>query len=734
MTTEDDTIEIPEEHFGRALGDICDSYLALRPPTKVRVSEGAGRVLKIARPGDAARFWNAGETPYMVEPMDVLASRKHEGLVFVGPAQSGKTLGLGEGWMAHAVVHDPGDMLMVQMTEAKAREFSKQRIDRAIRNSDALRDLLSSKARDDNTHDKLFKHGMWLRIAWPTVTNLSSTSYRYVFITDLDRMPDNIDGEGDPFTLGLKRTTTFMSRGMCAVESSPGRPVTDPTWKPRTAHEAPPVTGILGLYNGTDRRRWYWACPDCSEWFEAAPGVGLFHLPPDEQLLEEVRSGDLLTMARHFARVVCPHCGSMIEFKHRRELNQRGRWLADGARLTAEGELVGSPITASRAGFWLGGVAAEFQSWEGLLNKHLIGLRDYALTGSEIALQAAINTDQAMPYTPRHLVEAASNLRPPQERAERDMQRHVVPDWTRCVLASVDVQGGTTSRFVCEVHAVGAFGEEQLVDRFEIRESKREGMGAEHAPLDPARYPEDWDLITERLLLATWRTPTDGLEIRAKRVVVDSGGEDGVTQNAYAWWRRVRKLGMGARVRLYKGASTPNAPVLKEVLVGKIDAKNTGDVPLLHCNSNLLADAVDAKLKRQTPGPGYMHFPEPKHPTLNPNGWLSQAYFDELASEVRNEKGVWQQIKKRNESWDLCKMIYAAYLSLKMDKITDWSADKVPEWLRPLDRNSEVMSAEDRREMKDNQVISPMTVAPYSAPRAAPQRRVRRSIASPYMR
>ena len=31
-------------------------------------------------------------------------------------------------------------------------------------------------------------------------------------------------------------------------------------WIPESLHEAPPTRGILSLYNGGDRRRWYWRC------------------------------------------------------------------------------------------------------------------------------------------------------------------------------------------------------------------------------------------------------------------------------------------------------------------------------------------------------------------------------------------------------------------------------------------------------------------------------------------
>lgn len=696
-----------------ALADLCSGHMALRPPQRMTVTEGASAALILKRPGDAATPWSVDDTPYMSEPLNMLASRAHQAVCFVGPAQSGKTAALGEGWLSHVVTNDPGDMLMVQMTEAKAREYSKQRVYRALENSPKLRELLSVSMRDQNTHDIVFRHGMWLRIAWPTVTNLSSTSYRYVFITDLDRMPDDLDGEGDPFTLGMKRTTTFLSRGMTAVESSPGRPLLDPNWRARTPHEAPPTGGILGIYNRSDRRRWYWKCMDCREWFEASPGLGLFNLPSDEELLSEVRSADLSSLAKHHARVVCPHCGSLIDYKHRHAMNKRGRWLQDGAHLTVDDEMQGNPMRSTIAGYWLGGAAAAYQSWESLLNKHFQGLRDYALTGSEIALQVAINTDQAMPYMSRHLIESRDAANNPEDRAQDDLLRYVVPPQTRCVVVAVDVQGGTTSRFVVQAHAVGPNREQWLIDRYEIKTSTRQ-EGNELCQVNPASHPEDWDILTDRIIRSTYRTPDESREIRIKMLVVDTGGEDGTTDNAYAWFRRIRKEGYASRVMLYKGASSRTAPIIKESLVGKRHGREVGDVPLYLCNPNLLSDIVSSGLRRADDGAGALHFPS----------WLGASFYDELQAETRGINGVWSPIRKRNESFDLCRMICAGILRLGLDKIRNW--DAVPPWLAPLADNSEVIDAQERRAIKANARIETPT-APVTP------RRTRRAAPSPYL-
>lgn len=716
-----------------ATSDVNSGYAALRPPRRVKVSTGASDNLIIRQPGASGGPWSAQETPYMVEPMNMLASRQHEAEVFVGPARTGKTAGLLLGWLAHNVVNDPGDMLFVQMTKDKAREFSKTDVDRAMK-SPHIAAMKSGRATDSNTFDTMFRHGMWLRIAWPTITNVSGSTYRYVAITDLDRMEnaENVDGEGPLFSLALKRTTTFLSRGMCLAESSPGIELTDPSWRPATAHEAPPVSGILGIYNRSDRRRWYWRCPDCSDYFEAAPGLGLFNLPPADELIERVREIDISAMAQDYgSRIVCPNCGVIIPAHQKTSMNAHGVWLAEGQTIDENGVRQGDAPKSSIAGYWLGGVAAAYQNWRSLVERYLQGLRDYALTGSEETLKTTVTTDQGLPYMSRRLVEANRSARSPSDQADSSLERYMVPAETRCLFAAVDVQGGVNSRFVVEVHAVGTFMEQWLVDRFEIKLSMREGMGQEFAPIDPASYPEDWDVLTEKLLRATWRTPEDGFEIQLKMLVVDSGGEDGVTANAEAWFRRVRKAGMASRVRLYKGGSSRTAPIIKESLVGKRRSTGKADIPLLICNPNLLSDAVDAGLKRQSAGPGFIHFPRSRHATLNPSGWLPQSFFDELTAEVRAANGTWQQIRKRNETFDLCRMIHAGMLFCALDKVRDWQA--VPAWLAPLAQNDHVIASGDRRAMKANTPLEhtaedTVVVVPKRGPR------VRRVASSPYLR
>lgn len=705
--------------FFLALSDVCGCYEALRPPNRVPVSQGAAENLVIKRPGGATTNWNPRETPYMVEPTNLLASRIHSAVCFVGPAQTGKTVALGEGWMAHAVVNDPGDMLIVQMTETKAREYSKQRIGRAMRNSPKIWALRGPSPKDDNLHDKQFKHGMWLKIAWPTVTNLSSTSYRYVFITDYDRIDDDIDGEGDAFTLGSSRPKTYLSRGKIAVESSPGRPILDPHWTPATPHEAPPVTGILGIYNRGDRRRWQWKCPHCGIRFEAKPGMGLFQLPSIEELLTDIRRIDVDKMARQYSRVVCP-LGCVIGSEHKEWMNQGGIWLPEGVKLDSNDRIVGDPRTSNIGSFWLGGVAATYITWENLIRKELQAIHEYVMTGNELPWQATVNTDQGMPYLSRALSAAKSSTRP-EDRQDPTFIRRIVPRWARFLVATVDVQGGLNARFIVQVHAYGEGMEQVPIDRYVIVDSKRSSGEDRFHPVDPASHPEDWDVLTDRVINSTY--PIEGTadqELQVHLTVVDTGGEHkkkqigeaqaaGVTEKAYAWWRRLRREGKDRKVMLVKGAPSTEPWLIREVMAGGKSGR--GDVPLHKLNSNLIKDMVTGAINRKERGPTYYHFP----------GWLTKPWFEELTAEIRNADGTYTQIRARNEAFDLSAYGIAGCIKLKVDGKSFWIAP--PRWALPLDAgNSNVMTREDRREIQANERVD--TVA---AVQEAPARPVKKS-------
>lgn len=280
----------------------CDISSMFRPPRRMKISDAVRKYMRVPRDAGNSVAWESTLTPYVVEAMNCLSSRSYDAVVFVAPARTGKTLGLIDGWISYNIVCDPSDMLVVQMTQDKAQEHSKRRLAKMFRHSPAIARRLSPHRNDNNVHDKTFRDGSFLKIGWPSINVFSSSDFKCVALTDYDRFPEDVDGEGDAFSLASKRTTTFMSLGMTLVESSPGREITDTRWKPSSPHEAPPTTGILSLYNRGDRRRWYWPCPHCGEYFQLSMAnmTGYRHIADPMEASEA-------------ARIQCPHCHKLTE-------------------------------------------------------------------------------------------------------------------------------------------------------------------------------------------------------------------------------------------------------------------------------------------------------------------------------------------------------------------------------------------------------------------------------------
>lgn len=661
----------------------------LRPRRRITVASAAEKSMFVSTPGGYSGRWRGVTTPYMVEPMNCVSMREYNSVIFVGSARTGKTMGLIEGSLTYIYTCDPSDTLVVHMTEEAARRYSRLRIKRLLNNSPDLKALLSPVAHDDNILSKFFRNGTGLMIGHPTPSQLSAQDYKYVFISDYDRIPDDT-GEGDVFTLAMKRTQTFGSGGMCVAESSPGRDFSDMSWKPKTAHEAPPVGGILGLYNTGDRRIWHFNCVECHDPMIIMPGLDLFNLPEQRELIDRITKVGAKSTAKELSSIVCPNCGSIIDHKWKSGMNEAGFWKKE------------SDIKSSIASFWLGGVAAKFQTWESLLEKEFLALKHYADTGSEIKLKATRNTDQGIPFIP---VSASEKLTADElERRAEDLPKRKVPKGVRLLKGSIDVQA---HKFVCQIEGEGVNSEKWIVDRFDIGMSERI-VNNENAHIDPAGYKDDWKVLVGKVITAEYELDDDsGRKMRVLITVCDSGGISGTTENAYSFWKYCKSIGLKDKFKLVKGLRPkPNAnnPTIHMSMPDKSSsaarkAKVVKEMPLWLLNTTTLKDAVAANLKKTTAGKDYYHFVD----------WMPSHFYAEIVAEIRNEKGWDNPNSVRNETFDL--MVYAkAAMMIKLDaywkKEINWA--KPPAWAEEWDNNSEVTnkitSVEDKTKKKQRRV------------------------------
>ena len=667
------------------------------PPRRMPVADAVKKYMRVPKGAGSSVDWDPHLTPYVIEPMNCLASREYDAVVFVGPARTGKTIGLIDGWIVYTIVCDPSDMLVVQMTEDKAREHSKKRLDRTFRSSNAVKARMSPRRNDNNVHDKTFRDGSFLKIGWPSVNIMSSSDYRFVALTDYDRFPEDIDGEGDGFSLASKRTTTFMSSGMTLVESSPGRDIRDAKWRRRSEHEAPPTTGILSLYNRGDRRKWYWKCPHCAE-----------HFQPIMEVMTGYRDVSDPVMASESAVMLCPHCSGTVTSDQKRTLNQTGIWLREGQSIDAAGNIIGEPRRSRIASFWMEGPAAAYQTWSQLVYKLLTAEQEYEATGAEETLKTVINTDWGRPYLPR----SASEQRRSEGLLARveDYGKRLVPPKVRFLLASVDVQGGKNRRFVVQIIGYGENGERWVIDRYNIRQSLRcDPETGEALPVHPGAYPEDWDLLVSDVLNKSYclqASPEKRMPVLA--MAVDSGGEDGVTDCAYKFWRQCRRDGLHKRVYLVKGDSSRRQKIITKSHPDNTDRSDRrssarGDVPVYLLQTDALKDQLSNSLSREAPGAGYIHFP----------AWLGEWFFDELTYEERGADGKWRKPGKgNNESFDLFCYAHAVAMLRGYDKIK-W--DSAPAWALAQDENPNIFNQNEPGEVVTVKKV-PVKRSPASAP------------------
>lgn len=650
----------------------------LKPPRRMKVSEAVAEYMRVPVGGGNSVKWDENTAPYILEPMNCLNSREYDAVIFVGPARTGKTVGLIDGWITYSIICDPSDFLLVQLTQEKASEHSRKRLDRTFRCSPEIAKRLSPRKNDNNVHDKYFRAGNLLKIGWPSINVLSSSDYKYVALTDYDRWPDDVDGEGDGFSLASKRTTTFMSAGMTLVESSPGKDIVDLKHHPKSTHEAPPTTGILSLYNRGDRRRFYWQCPSCSEWFE-----------PSMANMVGYRDDTDYVKASENARLQCPHCQSLVEPDKKRALNIGGKWLKEGQTIDKDGVIHGDGRNSRIASFWLEGPAAAYQTWAQLTYKLLTAEHEFEMTGSEETLKAVTNTDWGLPYLPRSALEQRRSDELMERREETE--KRTVPYGCRFLLAAVDVQGGRNRRFVVQIVGYGENSERWLIDRYNIKSSMRSNSDGESLPIDPSAYPEDWDLLISDVLNKQYRI--DGLDggfMPVLAMAVDSGGEDGVTDNAYKFWRRCKRDGISKRVYLVKGDSTKRQKLITRTYPDNTSrsdrhAKARGDVPLYLLQTDQLKDRISNALSRETVGANYIHFPS----------WIGEWFFDELTYEERGQDGKWRKPGKgNNEAFDLFCYAHAIAILRGYERIKWGDEDNIPRWARLPGSNPNVIRKE----------------------------------------
>lgn len=149
------------------------------------------------------------------DPIRVVALRGH--------IQGGKTV-VAMGWLSAIIAAFPAPTLWVTDTESKAELFSKKRLDLMVRDSPALRERVAdykSRNKDNTLLRKTFTGGDLDIVGAQSASRLTSNTYRWVVLDEVDDHRENVSHAGSSIALAMGRQTTYGDLAKTFIASSP---------------------------------------------------------------------------------------------------------------------------------------------------------------------------------------------------------------------------------------------------------------------------------------------------------------------------------------------------------------------------------------------------------------------------------------------------------------------------------------------------------------------------------
>lgn len=386
--------------------------LGLKPDPKLSVSQWADqyRILPVKATREAGP-WRTDRTPYLREIMDSLApSDPTETVVLMKGTQVGGTE-CGNNWLGYVVHHTPGPMMMVLPTLEMAKRTSKQRIAPMIEAMPVLSERIKDPRSRDSGNTQLvkeFPNGVLIMTGANSATGLRSMPARFLFLDEIDAFDDDVDGEGNPINLAIKRTSTFSGSRKILLVSTPN-----------IAGESK----IEKAFEDSDQRYFYLPCLKCGSY--------------------QVLTWEKIKFDNHdpaSARFVCEACDHEMHEHDKPQLLAQGEW-----RPTAEGN-------GRNRGYHLSSLYSPngWYSWANAVEDFLKSKDDPTL------LKDWTNTVMGQTFQEKGETVDEQSL-----YLRREHYQHEVPIQVEILTAGIDVQD---DRFEVEVVGWGAREESWSID------------------------------------------------------------------------------------------------------------------------------------------------------------------------------------------------------------------------------------------------------------------------------
>jgi phage terminase large subunit GpA-like protein len=462
-------------------GELRAAALAFwRPPPKLSLSQWADQHAYLSAESAAeAGKWRT--LPYQRGIMDAFTDPTIDTVVWMKSARVGATK-IFNHLIGYHIHQDPCPIMVCQPTVEDAEGYSKDEIAPMIRDTPALRPLVSDPKAKDGSNTilaKTYPGGTLGMVGANSARGFRRVSRRVVLFDEVDGYPASTP-EGDQIKLGIKRSEYYWNRkiGIASTPTTKG------------------FSRIERWFERTDQRRYFVPCPECGT--HQVLRWGQMKWEPDRP---------------ETAAYECENCAALIPHSRKRWMVERGEW-----RATAQADAPGM------VGFhlWAAYSFSPNATWEQLVREFLEvkGDRDQLRTFVNTALGETFEDLDASSQTPEALA-----------ARREDYEPGACPEGVLLLTCGVDVQGGGGSlgeRLAVSVWGWGRGEESWLVWHQEI-----------HG--DPTR-PEVWAQL-DSVLEASWQR-ADGVELKITQTAVDSGGH--ATAEVYAYARERRAQGVVA--------------------------------------------------------------------------------------------------------------------------------------------------------------------------------------------
>lgn len=280
----------------------------LMPTERMTPSAWAAEHLIVPDGPKAHSRWDARLTPYIREPLDMLAM--DSGVNEIAIMKSGQTgfTTLIIAAAGHMIDTEPCRAMIVQPTSGALSDFNRDKLAPAIDLTAALKSKVrsqTSRAGDASTStSKVYAGGSLTLAIASSPADLRSKTIKVAYLDEIDEYPDDLAGQGDPIGMVEIRQESFLLTG---------------EWK-RLYVSTPTIKGaskIEARFAASDQRYWHMPCPECGSKFRFVFDRAHFHFE------------ESFPFKAYYST---PCCGAIIEDADKVSTVIKGEWIAQAAR------------------------------------------------------------------------------------------------------------------------------------------------------------------------------------------------------------------------------------------------------------------------------------------------------------------------------------------------------------------------------------------------------------------